>query len=91
MQVDLYIASTRLGSLLKTSLSLLLFSITYKVPYRWMTCDLTSFFKSTLKRNRNATLFQWKIDGVVVKVLDIDNEPSSFQEMPRNLTNYCLK
>ena len=38
----------------------------------------------THKRNRNATLFQWKIDGVVVKVLDRDNEPSSFQQMPRN-------
>ena len=45
----------------------------------------------TLKRNRNATLFQWKIHGVVFKVLDRDNEPSSFQEMLRNRTTYCLK
>ena len=32
----------------------------------------------TLKRNRNATLFQWKIHGVLFKVLEGDNEPSSF-------------
>ena len=35
----------------------------------------------TPKRNRNATLFQWKIHRVLFKVLDGDNESSSFQEM----------
>ena len=35
---------------------------------------------NTLKKNRNATLFQWKIDGVAFKVLDRNNEPSSFQD-----------
>ena len=44
---------------------------------------------STLKRR--ATLFQWKIHGVVFKVLDRDNKPSSFQEMLKNSTKYCLK
>ena len=44
-----------------------------------------------LKRNRNATLFQWKIHEVLFKVLDGDNEPSSFQEMLMNSTKQCLK
>ena len=35
----------------------------------------------TLKRNSNATLLQRKIHEVLFKVLDGDNEPSSFQEM----------
>ena len=43
------------------------------------------------KRNRNATLFQWKIHGVLFKVLDRDNEPSNFQEMLTNSTKYYLK
>ena len=46
---------------------------------------------TTLKRNRNATLLQWKIHGVLFKVLDRDNEPSSFQEMLMNSTKNCLK
>ena len=41
---------------------------------------------STLKRNKNATHFQWKIHWVLFKVLDRDNEPSSFQVMLTNLT-----
>ena len=45
----------------------------------------------TLKRNRNATLFQWKIHGVLFKVIDGDNEPSNFQEMLMNSTKQCLK
>ena len=36
---------------------------------------------NTLKRNRNDTLFQWKIHGILFKVLDGENEPLSFQEM----------
>ena len=35
----------------------------------------------TLKRNKNATLCQWKIYWALFKVLDRDNEPSNFQEM----------
>ena len=45
----------------------------------------------TLERNRNATLFQWKIHGVVFKVTDGHNEPSSFQEMLMNIKKQCLK
>ena len=45
----------------------------------------------TLKRNRNATLFQWKIHGVLFKVLHGDNEPSSFQEMLMNSSKQSLK
>ena len=45
----------------------------------------------TLKRNRNATLFQLKIHGVVFKVLDGDNKPSRFQELQMNSTKQCLK
>ena len=37
------------------------------------------------------TLFQWKIHGVMFKVLYRDNGPSSFQEMVTNSTKYCLK
>ena len=47
--------------------------------------------KNTLKSNRNATHFQWKIHGVWFSVLDRDNEPSSFQEMLTNSTKHCLK
>ena len=36
---------------------------------------------NTLKRNRNDTLFQWKIHGVLFKVIDGENEPLSFQAM----------
>ena len=42
--------------------------------------EILSAKESTLKRNRNATVFQWKIHGVLFKVLDGDNEPRSFQE-----------
>ena len=42
--------------------------------------------KYTLKRNRNATLNQWKIYWVLFKVIDGDNELSSFQEMHENST-----
>ena len=44
-----------------------------------------------LKRNRNATLFQWKTHWVVFKVVDRDNEPSSFQVMLTNSTKHRLK
>ena len=46
-----------------------------------------------LKRNRDPTFFQWKIHvhGALFKVVDRDNEPSSFQEMLTNSTKYCLK
>ena len=37
--------------------------------------------------NRNATLFQWKIHGVLFKAIDEDNESSSFQEMLMDSTN----
>ena len=37
--------------------------------------------ESTLKRNRNAIVFQWKMHEVLFKVLDGDKEPRSFQEM----------
>ena len=46
---------------------------------------------NTRKRNRNATLFQWKFIWVVFKVLDRDNEPSSFQVMLISSTKHCLK
>ena len=49
------------------------------------------YFEYTLKRNRNATLFQWKIHGVLFKVIDGDNESSIFQEMLINTTKQCLK
>ena len=42
--------------------------------------------KYTLKRNRNTTLFLWKI-----QVIDGDSEPSRFQEMLMNSTKQCLK
>ena len=45
----------------------------------------------TLKRNKNATLFQWKIHGLLFKVLDRDNESSCFQEMHMNSTKHCLE
>ena len=45
----------------------------------------------TLKRNRNATLSQWKIHGIWCKVLDSDNEPPSFQERLMNSTKYCFR
>ena len=48
-------------------------------------------FVNTLKRNRNATLFQWKIHVVLFKVLDGDNEPSSFKVMLLNSTKQSLK
>ena len=48
-------------------------------------------YVSTLKRNRNATLFQWKIHWVLFKVLDRDNEPSSFHEMLTNSTKRRMK
>ena len=43
-------------------------------------CKTLTVF-NTLKRNRNATRFQWKMHLVLFKVLNGDNEPSSFQEM----------
>ena len=50
-----------------------------------------TYFICTLKRNRNATPFQWKIHWALFKVLDGDNEPSNFQEMLTNSTKLCLK
>ena len=44
----------------------------------------------TLKRNRNATHLQWNVHGVLFKLLDRDNEPSSFQETLKNLSKQCL-
>ena len=38
---------------------------------------------------RNATLFLWKAHGVLFRVIDGDNEPSSFQEMLMNSTKQC--
>ena len=38
------------------------------------------YLSNTLKRNRNAELFQWK-NAILFKVLDRDNEFFSFQEM----------
>ena len=46
---------------------------------------------TTLKRNRNATLFQWKMYWVLFKVIDGNSEPSSFEEMLMNSTKQCLK
>ena len=43
-------------------------------------------YTHTLKRNRNATPFQWKMHWVVFTVLDRDNETSSFQIMLKNST-----
>ena len=48
-------------------------------------------FTNTLMRNRNATLFKWKIHGLLFKMLDRDKEPSCFQEMVTNSTKHCLK
>ena len=51
------------------------------------TCILvreTKIDRGTLKRNGNATLYQWKIHGVLFKVIDGDKEPSIFQEMLMN-------
>ena len=45
----------------------------------------------TLKRNRNATLSQWKIHGIWLKVLNSDNEPPSFQERLMNSTKHCFR
>ena len=45
----------------------------------------------TQKRNRKATLFQWKIHEALFKVSDRDKGPSSFQEKLTNSTKYCLK
>ena len=53
--------------------------------------SLTRRNTCTLERNRNATLFQWKIHGVLFKVMDGDNKPSSFQEMLMNSTKQGLK
>ena len=39
---------------------------------------------TTPKRNRNASPFQWKIHGLLFKVLDRENEPTNFQEMLLN-------
>ena len=50
------------------------------------------FFKgllSTLKRNKNAALFQWKMHGLWFEVLDKDNVPSCFQETLKNSTKHC--
>ena len=38
--------------------------------------DITA--KTTLKRNKNATVFQMKIHGLLFKVSDRDNENSRF-------------
>ena len=46
---------------------------------------------NTLKRNKNATLFQWKIHWALFKVLDRDNEPSNFQEMFMNAKKTLFK
>ena len=48
-------------------------------------------YMCTQDKNRNATLFQWKIHGLLFKVIDGDNEPSSFQEMRTKSTKQCLK
>ena len=34
-----------------------------------------------LKRNKNASLFQWKIHGLQFKVLDRENGPSIYQNI----------
>ena len=47
-------------------------------------CDL-----NTLKRDKNATLFQLKISGLLFKVLDRDNDSSPFQET--NSTKHYLE
>ena len=57
----------------------------------FLICILRCKLTNTLKRNRYATLFQWKIHGVMFEVLDRDNEPSSFQEMLTNTTKFCMK
>ena len=44
---------------------------------------------STLKRNKNAALFQWKIHGLWFEVLDKDNVPSCFQGTLKNSTKHC--
>ena len=49
------------------------------------------FQQNILKRNRNETHIQWKMHWVAFKVLDRDNEPSSFQLMLTNLIKDCLK
>ena len=48
-------------------------------------------FYCTLERNKNATLFQWKIHGLLFKLLEGENEPSCFQETLTNSTNHCLE
>ena len=42
------------------------------------------------QRNKNATLFLWKIHGLMFKVLDRENEQACFQETIANLTKHCL-
>ena len=44
----------------------------------------------TLKRNSKATLFQWKIHGLLFKVLNRDNELSCFQETLMNSTKHYV-
>ena len=43
-----------------------------------------AYYTSTLKKSRNTTLFRWKIYGVLLKVIDRGDEPSSFQKMLMN-------
>ena len=48
-------------------------------------------YRTTLKRNRNATVFQWKIYGTLFEVLDRDNGFSSLPEKLSNTTKESLK
>ena len=48
-------------------------------------------YRTTLKRNRNATVFQWKIYGTLFEVLDRYNGFSSLPEKLSNTTKESLK
>ena len=61
-------------------------------PFVKTMCICKVFIKCIYSQvNRNVTLFQWKIHGVLFKAIDGDNESSSFQEMLMNSTKQCLK
>ena len=62
--------------------------------FRWKSIKLSFQWTERIlidKRNQNAILFQWKIHGLLFKVLDRENEPSCFQETLKNSTKHCLE
>lgn len=46
---------------------------------------------NALKRNRNATRFQWKEHVALFEVLDRENGSSTLPNMHTKLTSHCLK